>query len=206
MITPNLLKSMSPATPANQLPVIAEKLNNGAVKFEINTPLRVLHWLAQLAHESGFMPIEENLNYSATRLLQVFPKYFPSMAVANAYARNPAAIGSRVYANRMGNGSEASREGYAYRGRGYLQLTGKNNYSRYGRLIGYDLVNEPDLCLQHGISALVAGAYFKENGLLALADKNNINAITLRVNGGYNGLPDRRARLVAGAKHLGVRL
>jgi len=205
-ITPNLLKAMNGGVAVKDADIVAAKLDAACKKYGINTPLRVLHFLAQLGHESGFKPIEENLNYSAKRLVEVFPKYFRDYTVASAYAHRPAAIASRVYGGRMGNGTESTGEGYLYRGRGYLQLTGKSNYLKYSKLIGYDLVSNPDLCLQHGISALVAAAYFVDRGILPWCDFNNLDAVTLRVNGGYNGIRDRRARLLSGAKFVGVKV
>lgn len=205
-ITPSLLKAMNHGKAVNDADIVAAKLNAACKKYGINTPLRVLHFLAQLGHESSFKPVEENLNYSAKRLLEVFPKYFRSYEVASAYAFRPAAIASRTYGGRMGNGAESTGEGYLYRGRGYLQLTGKSNYLKYSKLIGYDLVSNPDLCLQHGISALVAAAYFVDRGILPWCDSNNLEAVTLRVNGGYHGIKDRRLRFIAGAKHAGITL
>ncbi|MFC3833103.1 MULTISPECIES: glycoside hydrolase family 19 protein [Deinococcus] len=179
------------------------KLNKAAETFQITTPLRVLHWLAQIGHESSFKPQEENLNYSAKRLFEVFPSKFPNIAAAQVYAYKPQAIGSRVYADKLGNGSELSGEGYLYRGRGYLQLTGKSNYTKYGKLIGFELHTHPDLCLQHGISALVAGAYFQHNNILQYADKDDIATVTRLVNGrAMLGLSDRIRRLAAGKKYL----
>lgn len=166
-----------------------------AAKFDINTPLRLAHFLAQCSHESiHFTATEENLNYSAKGLLTIFKKYFPTQALANAYARNPRKIASRVYGNRMGNGPEGSGEGYKYRGRGYIQLTGKDNYTSFGDAIGEDLVNDPDRVATE-FPLLSAAWFFKRGGLEKLADTGYNNAvvtnITKRVNGGTIGLADR---------------
>ena len=119
-------------------------LNDALSEHQIDTPLRIAHFFAQVLHESGRMKyVEENLNYSEQALFRVFRKYFtPSQA--KVYARKPEMIGSRVYAGRMGNGDEASRDGYSYRGRGLIQLTGKNNYRKFSQWIGEDVVAQPD--------------------------------------------------------------
>jgi len=166
-----------------------------AAKFGINTPLRLAHFLAQCGHESGgFRATQENLNYSAKGLMGIFRKYFPTEALANAYARQPAKIAAKVYGNRMGNGNEASGEGYKFRGRGYIQLTGKENYTAFGKSIGEDMVANPDKVA--GPYALLSAAwFFSKNGLHRMADEGASDAvvtkITKRVNGGTIGLPDR---------------
>ena len=166
-----------------------------AAKFGINTPLRLAHFLAQCGHESGgFRATQENLNYSAKGLNGIFRKYFPTEAAANAYARQPQKIASKVYANRMGNGSEASGEGYKFRGRGYIQLTGKENYTAFGKAIGEDILSNPDV-VSSKYALLSAAWFFTKNGLHKMADSGASDAvvtqITKRVNGGTIGLPDR---------------
>jgi putative chitinase len=166
-----------------------------AAKFGINTPLRLAHFLAQCGHESGgFRATQENLNYSAKGLNGIFRKYFPTEAAAAAYARQPAKIASKVYANRMGNGSEASGEGYKFRGRGYIQLTGKENYTAFGKSIGEDILSNPDV-VSSKYALLSAAWFFSKNGLHKMADSGASDAvvtqITKRVNGGTIGLPDR---------------
>lgn len=166
-----------------------------AAKFGINTPLRLAHFLAQCGHESGgFRATQENLNYSAKGLNGIFRKYFPTEAAANAYARQPQKIASKVYANRMGNGSEASGEGYKFRGRGYIQLTGKENYTAFGKAIGEDILSNPDV-VSSKYALLSAAWFFSKNGLHKMADSGASDAvvtqITKRVNGGTIGLPDR---------------
>jgi putative chitinase len=166
-----------------------------AAKFGINTPLRLAHFLAQCGHESGgFRATQENLNYSAKGLMGIFKKYFPTEALANAYARQPAKIAARVYGGRMGNGTEATGEGYKFRGRGYIQLTGKENYTAFGKSIGEDILSNPDKVA--GPYALLSAAwFFSKNGLHRMADEGASDAvvtkITKRVNGGTIGLPDR---------------
>jgi len=166
-----------------------------AAKFQINTPLRLAHFLAQCGHESGgFRATQENLNYSAKGLNGIFRKYFPTEAAAAAYARQPQKIASKVYANRMGNGTEASGEGYKFRGRGYIQLTGKDNYTAFGKSIGEDMTANPDkVASQYAL--LSAAWFFSKNGLHKMADGGATDAvvtsITKRVNGGTIGLADR---------------
>ena len=166
-----------------------------AAKFQINTPLRLAHFLAQCGHESGgFRATQENLNYSAKGLMGTFKKYFPTEALANAYQRNPQKIANKVYANRMANGDEASGDGYKFRGRGYIQLTGKDNYTQFGNSIGENITSNPDVV--SGKYALLSAAWFwSKNGLNKLADGGATDAvvtsITKRVNGGTIGLADR---------------
>jgi putative chitinase len=166
-----------------------------AAKFQINTPLRLAHFLAQCGHESGgFRVTQENLNYSAKGLAGIFKKYFPTEAAAAAYARNPQKIANKVYANRMANGSEASGDGYKFRGRGYIQLTGRDNYTQFGKAIGEDIASNPDV-VSSKYALLSAAWFWSKNGLNKLADGGAtdtvVTSITKRVNGGTIGLPDR---------------
>jgi putative chitinase len=166
-----------------------------AAKFQINTPLRLAHFLAQCGHESGgFRVTQENLNYSAKGLAGIFKKYFPTEAAATPYARQPQKIANKVYANRMANGSEASGDGYKFRGRGYIQLTGRDNYTQFGKAIGEDIASNPDKVSSQ--YALLSAAWFwSKNGLNKLADGGAgdavVTSITKRVNGGTIGLADR---------------
>ena len=166
-----------------------------AAKFGINTPLRLAHFLAQCGHESGgFRATQENLNYSAKGLMGIFKKYFPTSALAAAYERQPAKIAARVYGGRMGNGAEGTGEGYKFRGRGYIQLTGKENYTAFGKSIGEDMTANPDkVAAQYAL--LSAAWFFSKNNLHKIADEGAsdlvVTKITKRVNGGTIGLPDR---------------
>lgn len=161
-------------------------------EFGINTPLRVAHFLAQIAVESNQLnAYVENLNYSAERLLEVFPKYFNKSNV-KMYARNPERIGCRVYANRMGNGSESSGDGYRYRGRGLIQLTGREMYARYKAYCGFDVLAKPDLLSQPKGACRSACWFWHINNLNALADKDSVTSITKKINGGTNGLKMRQ--------------
>ena len=183
----NKLKGKVPDAVLAQLPTVM-------TKFELNTPLRLAHFLAQCGHESGgFKLVQENLNYSAQGLQGVFGKYFPGN-LEESYARQPQKIASRVYANRMGNGDEASGEGYKYRGRGAIQLTGKDNYKAFSAAINEDCVGNPDL-VSSKYSLVSAAWFFHKNGLHKIADGGATDAVvtsvTKRVNGGTNGLAER---------------
>jgi putative chitinase len=174
--------------------VIAQ-IPDTAAKFGINTPLRLAHFLAQCGHESGgFRAVQENLNYSAKGLNGIFRKYFPTEASAAAYARNPQKIASKVYGGRMGNGPESTGEGFKFRGRGYIQLTGKDNYRAFGSAINEDMTANPDKVATH-YPLLSAAWFFSKNGLHRIADEGATDAvvtkITKRVNGGTIGLADR---------------
>jgi len=164
-------------------------------KFEINTPLRLAHFLAQCGHESGgFKVLRENLNYGAKGLRSIFGKYFPTDALALAYERKPEKIANKVYANRMLNGDETSGDGYKFCGRGFIQLTGKENYTNFGKAIGVDLTATPDLVATQ-YPLLSAAWFFHKNGLHKIADggatETVVTSVTKRVNGGVIGLPDR---------------
>ena len=174
--------------------VIAQ-IPDTAAKFSINTPLRLAHFLAQANHESGgFRATQENLNYSAKGLTGTFKKYFPTESAATPYAKNPLKIASKVYGGRMGNGPESSQEGYKFRGRGYIQLTGKENYTSFGKSINEDICSNPDK-VASSYALLSAAWFFSKNGLHKMADEGSSDAvvtkITKRVNGGTIGLSDR---------------
>lgn len=174
--------------------VIAQ-IPDTAAKFGINTPLRLAHFLAQCGHESGgFKATQENLNYSAKGLMGIFKKYFPTQTLAEQYQRNPQKIASKVYGGRMGNGPESTGEGFKFRGRGYIQLTGKENYTAFGKSINEDMTANPDKVATH-YPLLSAAWFFSKNGLHRMADSGATDAvvtsITKRVNGGTIGLADR---------------
>jgi putative chitinase len=174
---------------------VIQMIPDTAAKFQINTPLRLAHFLAQCGHESGgFRVTQENLNYSAKGLAGIFKKYFPTEAVATPYARQPQKIANKVYANRMANGSEASGDGFKFRGRGYIQLTGRDNYTQFGKAIGEDMAANPD-AVSSKYALLSAAWFWSKNGLNKLADAGSTDAtvtsITKRVNGGTIGLADR---------------
>ena len=184
---PATAPNLNLAALAGKVPqAVIDQIPEAAAKFGITTNLRLAHFLAQCALESmNFTAVVENLNYSAQRLLQIFPKYFKDVDV-NAYARNPQKIGSRVYANRMGNGDEASGDGYKYRGRGYIQLTGKNNYQSFTGHIGEDCVGNPDL-VQTKYPLASAGFFFNSNNIWAICDQGASDAIVSKVSTRVNG-------------------
>ena len=173
---------------------IIAQIPDTADKFNITTPLRLAHFLSQCAHESGgFKVFQENLNYSADGLKKIFPKYFPGN-IAESYSRNPEKIASKVYGGRMGNGNEATKEGFKFRGRGALQTTGKDNYRRLGEFLGVDLISNPDLvATKYPLAS--AAFFFKSNKLWSIcdegADNKTITKLTKRINGGTIGLSAR---------------
>ncbi|KQC33956.1 hypothetical protein AAU57_11925 [Nonlabens sp. YIK11] len=179
---------------------ISKKYRTLLSKHGINTPLRLAHFFAQLDHESGLKPISENLNYSRDGLLKTFRKYFDSNSAAT-YARKPKEIANKVYANRMGNGDECSGDGWKYRGRGFIQLTGKKNYSALSKSTGIDYVNNPDLLLTEPDAMIAALWFWTENRLNKFADMDNVKGLTRAINGGYNGL-DHRIELTNKYKRL----
>jgi putative chitinase len=170
-------------------------LNRALNVWKIDTPERVAMFLAQCAHESGgFKRLTESLRYSASALLATWPNRFtPDEAVAMAY--NEEAIAERAYGGRMGNGPEGSGDGFLYRGRGIIQLTGRENYRKAGAAIGIDLEAKPDAALQPVAACQVAGWYWSSHGCNELADAGDFEGITRRINGGLNGLADRKAWL-----------
>ena len=173
--------------------VIAQ-IPDTAAKFNITNTLRLAHFLAQCGHESGnFKAVSENLNYSADGLKKIFPKYFPG-ALNESYARNPQKIANRVYSSRMGNGDEASGEGFKFRGRGYIQLTGKSNYSSFDKFVDDDILANPDLVATK-YPLMSAAFFFDKNGLWSVCDRGSddgaVTSVTKRVNGGTLGLADR---------------
>jgi putative chitinase len=185
----NKLKGHIPDRVIEQIPGIQEK-------FGVNTPLRLSHFLAQCGHESGgFRVTQENLNYSAKGLQGIFKKYFPSEALALDYAKKPQKIANRVYGGRMGNGNEASGDGFKFRGRGYIQLTGRDNYKAFDDAVEDAILENPDLVATK--YPLASAAWFwNRNKLNQLADKGAapevVTMITKRVNGGTIGLADRQ--------------
>lgn len=170
---------------------LAKKYKTILDNHEVNTPLRLAHFFAQIHHESNLKPISENLNYSAEALQRVFRKYFPTEKLAKEYARQPEKIANRVYANRMGNGDEASGDGWKYRGRGFIQVTGKNNYNALSDYTGICYVGNPDLLLTEADSMISALWFWKVNNLNRWADQDDVREVTRRINGGFNGLEHR---------------
>ena len=170
-------------------------VKSAGAEFQINTPKQEAAFIAQTAHESGgYTRLVENLNYSAEALMRVWPRRFPSKPIADAFARKPELIANQVYSNRMGNGPVQTGEGWKYIGRGLKQLTGKDNYTRCGKALGIDLVENPELLLKPMFAAHSAGWFWKINNCGALADADQFELLTKRINGGLIGLADRKAR------------
>lgn len=172
-------------------------------RYKINTPMRQAHFLAQVAHESGeFNTLEENLSYTAVRLMSVWPKRFPSVSSAQPYERNPEKLANFVYGGRMGNGPPESGDGWRFRGRGLIMLTGKSNYVSASSETGFDLIAYPDLLSKPNAACHVAAWFFSSRGCNELADditgdndKEDFERITQLINGGLIGLEHRRIYL-----------
>lgn len=169
-----------------------EPLKSACYRYDINTPLRQAAFIGQCAHESNkFRTLQENLNYSAQALHQKWPSRFPSIEAAQPYHRNPERIANKVYGGRMGNGTEETGEGWLYRGRGLIQLTGKLNYQLASDALLVDFVGNPDLVLQPEFAALTAAWYWNKRQLNHEADAKDYTAMTKKINGGVTGLDDR---------------
>lgn len=198
-ITTKKINQLAP----NARPSVVNPLNTIAddilAQFAINqNARRIPHFFAQIAHESGgFRVLEENLNYSAKRLQEVFPNRFESEEIAEQYDHNPEMIANKIYANRIGigNGSESSGDGWRFRGRGLIQLTGRSNYEKFGLLSGVDIVADPDIAIDAKMALKLATVFWDSRNLNTLADHNQLKTITRRINGGLNGLHDRQAYL-----------
>jgi putative chitinase len=170
-------------------------------KYDISTPKRQAYFIGQCMHESGgFKQLKENLNYSAKGLMATWPSRFPDIDTAEKYERNPEKIANKVYAGRMGNTEDG--DGAKYIGRGLIQLTGKENYANCGSAIGVDLVANPDLLSTPKYAALSAGWFWNRKGLNALADVDDLDTITKRINGGLIGIADRKAKVEMVSKYL----
>ena len=200
------LQQIMPQASSANIDRYYQPLLSVTTSYNIDTPLRLAHFIAQIAHESGSLRYtEENLNYSASALRSVFGKYFKTDDEANAYARQPEKIANRVYANRMGNGDEASGEGWKYRGRGLIQLTGKENYSNFGKSVIQDLITNPDPLAKDPTTAVEGACWYWDNRKLnQYADQDDIVTITKKINGGLNGLEDRKAFLVRAKQVMGL--
>lgn len=216
MITAELLSKLYPQSTTTNRAKYANALNHAVNAYGISANRhRLRAFLAQIGVESGQLrAVEENLNYSAQGLLKTFPKYF-NATTATAYARQPQKIANRVYANRLGNGNEASGDGWKYRGRGLIQITGRSNYllldnGAISMTIGTDLIDEPDLLAKEPEYAAASAAWWWRNaGLNELADKLGssneteiFKQITKRINGGYNGLVERQQLYALAKKYI----
>lgn len=185
------LKTKIPEAVMSQIPDVVEK-------FKIDTPLRLAHFLAQCAHESGnFKITTENLNYSKEGLMKVFARYFPNETIAKQYEKKPNAIANKVYGGRMGNGDENSGEGSKFKGRGFIQLTGKENYTAFDKFVDDDILASPDLVATK-YPLLSAAWFWNSRNLNAIADTGStdevVTKVTKKVNGGTHGLNDRLSK------------
>lgn len=205
-ITIEQIKKIAPGAPDKAAGEFVDTFNKWSDKFGITTPLRAAHFISQCVHECAELKaFEENLNYSEKGLLKVFPKYF-NATTAKQYARKPEKIANRVYANRMGNGNEASGDGWKYKGRGAIGLTGRSNYLAYstsGFCVG-DLMAHPEWLAKSPGCYKSAMWFWWKNGLNAIADTGDVNAVTKRVNGGYNGLESRKKYLARAKEALEI--
>ena len=177
----------------NSVEIVA-MLNKYFDSFGLNTQEKISAFISQCGHESGgFTRFDENLNYSAKALNAVFSKYFRRAGVsAEEYARQPEKIANRVYGNRMGNGDEASGDGFKFKGRGVVMLTGKNNYRTFGEDLGIDVMSNPNIVSENMEVCVMTGFWFwKKNGLVKYSNRENFKTLTKRINGGYNGMQDR---------------
>lgn len=182
-----------------------DPLNEVFARYDMATPARMASFIGQCQHESSnFKTLKENLNYSAKGLCATWPKRFPTEESATPYHRNPEKIANKVYADRMGNGDEASGDGWKYSGRGLIQLTGKSNYTLAGDSLVADLLNTPDMVLQPKYAALTAGWFWDKNRLNAFADANDIEGMTKKINGGTIGLDDRKKHIAHALEVLGT--
>ena len=172
-----------------------EKYKTILEKNEINNHLRLAHFMAQIHHESNLKPVAENFNYSSSRLMVVFGKYF-TPELADFYNRKPEMIANRVYADRMGNGGERSGDGWKYRGRGFIQITGKSNYKDISDDLSIDYLNNPDLLLNEADAMISAVWYWNRKNVNDLADDDDIVAVTKAINGGLNGIKHRKELLL----------
>ena len=193
VLTLNQLKSILPSN--KEVGEWLAPLNSCLEEYKINTPLRIAAFLAQTGHESrDFTDLEENLYYTAPRLMQVWPSRFKTLAVANQYAKNPQKFANNVYANRMGNGSPESGDGWRFRGQGIKQLTGRDNYTRWGKTLNMSAEEAVKYIATKEGAIESACWYWKENNLDRYADNQEFKKLTYAINGGYIGYEDRLAR------------
>ena len=204
-ITIEQLSAALPDVKDENIELFYESLVAAMEEFGIDSPARMAGFLAQCAHESAnFSAVRENLNYSADGLNKIFPKYFKNAGRnAQEYHRQPEKIANVVYANRMGNGDEMSGDGWRFKGRGLIQLTGRTNYTLCGTDLEVDLIESPEYLETPEGAARSAGWYWWKNNLNAFADKNDIVGMTKRINGGTIGLEDRKNHYFHALEALG---
>lgn len=205
MITQEQLQAMMPTAPWGLINDNHPSFVAAFEKYGINTKLRIAHFIAQVGHEcTDLRHMEENLNYSAERIFEVFKKHVHTLEFAKQFAHKPEKLANYVYANRNGNGGDITGDGYRYRGRGPLMTTGKNGYQLLTTELKYDFLGDPDALKEAPFAAYSAAFYWKQNKLNEHADRNNIRALTVAINGGLNGFDDRKARFERNLKVLGL--
>lgn len=213
VLTDSMLNQIVPRSSLRTCASVVDHLNKAMLAYEITTKLRVAHFLSQVGHEcESFATVEENLNYSTQGLLTTFGKYFLNAVSADAYARQPERIANRVYANRIGNKDTASGDGWRYRGRGFIMTTGHDNYvvvrdrlrKRFPNMLVPDFELLPELVKEPKWAAYTAADFWDMKNLNPVADMDNVLEVTRKVNGGTNGLDDRKSRLVVAKRVLGV--
>ena len=181
-----------------------EPLNAAFAKYDISTPVRQAFFVGQCAHESNnFTRLEEGLNYSASRLMAVWPSRFPTFEAAAPYANNPEKLANKVYGGRADLGNKEDGDGFKFHGRGCIQLTGRDLYERCGEALGVDLISEPTLLAEPMYACLSAGWFWNKKSLNDLADTGDYETMTKRINGGLNGLDDRKAKIAKALSVLG---
>lgn len=196
MVTRAQLKELYPRATDTLLDAMANQIGGLFQQFGITTPLRIQFFLAQIGHESGGGTVrEENMNYRAARIREVWPTRFASEAAAKPFAHQPEKLANKVYADRMGNGPPESGDGFRFRGRGLIQITGRDGYKNVGREAGLELVGSPQLAFEPKHALLIACAFWKWKGVNTVCDTGNFVNVTKRINGGTVGLADRRAWL-----------
>jgi len=201
-ISREALGRLAPSCLPARVTAIAETLAAEAARHGVSTPLRLQHFLAQVAHESaGFTRLEEGLSYSAERLMRVWPQRFPTLASAKPFERRPFALAERVYGGRLGN--RAPGDGWTFRGRGLIQITGRETYAAMAARTGLALETRPSLAAQPAEATRIALAFWRWKGCDAAADADDLSAVTRRINGGLTGLEDRAAWLVRARAALG---
>jgi putative chitinase len=205
-ITKNQLQACIPAASKDIIDTFCAPLNTAMQEFKINTPLRIAAFIAQIAHESRnlYCMTESTFYKDAEYLYRMFPRDFDSVQDASNYVKNSRKCASRIYANQNGNGSEASEDGWKYKGRGLIQLSGRTNYAAAGKALGLDLLEYPLLAETPEIACRTAGWFWNTHGCNELADVGLFGAITKRINGGYNGAAQRLKNYAVCKKALGI--
>lgn len=203
LIDSALLHVAAPQTPTSTLQEWVDPIRKSCAKFGIDTVRELACFLSQSSHESsGYLHLEESLNYKPIRLMQVWPKRFPTLAIANQYAGNATKLANKVYGGRMGNGDEASGDGYIFRGRGLFQLTGRDNYTRFGKSVGMTAEQASVYINSKEGAAMSAAWFFDDRGIDRLAATPGVADETRAINGGIIGLPERKAHFDAVVNEL----